>query len=120
MIFSSYHRQLISAHRQYMFMFFSILAFFTVRPSLGSSQFSPPELDFGSALFSILFYGQVEINRGPLMSGSLNLSLIFPCGYCEDPVTWEQRGIRCDGCDMWFHKKLRRCGIFHLPGIFHN
>ena len=48
----------------------------------------------------------LKLNPGPPMSGtgSLNLSSIFPCGYCEDPVTWEQRGICCDSCDMWFHK----------------
>ena len=38
------------------------------------------------------------------MSGSLNLSSIFPGGCCEDPVTWEQGGICCDSCDLWFHK----------------
>ena len=58
-----------------------------------SSQPSPPKLDFGSALFLILLSGQVELNPGPPMSGSLNLSSIFPCGYCEDPVTREQCGF---------------------------
>ena len=43
------------------------------------------------------------------MSGSLNLSSIFPC---EDPVTWEQRGICCDSCDMWFHKDCGDMGSF--------
>ena len=46
------------------------------------------------------------------MSGSLNLSSIFPCSYCEDPVTWEQRGICCDSCDMWFHKDCVDMGSF--------
>ena len=46
------------------------------------------------------------------MSGSLNLSSIFPCGYCEDTVTWEQRGICCDSCDMWFHKDCVDMGSF--------
>ena len=46
------------------------------------------------------------------MSGSLNLSSIFPCGYCEDPVTWEQRGICCDSCDVWFHKDCVDMGSF--------
>ena len=46
------------------------------------------------------------------MSRSLNLSLIFPCGYCKDPVTWEQRGICCYSCDMWFHKDCVNMGSF--------
>ena len=77
-----------------------------------SSQPSPPKLDFGPALFLILLSGQVELNPGPLMSGSLNLSSIFPCGYCKDPVTWEQRGICCDSCDMWFYKDCVDMGSF--------
>ena len=80
--------------------------------SLVSSQPSPLKLDFGSALFLILLYDQVELNPGPLMSGSLNLSSIFPCGYCKDPVFWEQRGICCDSCDMWFHKDCVDMGSF--------
>ena len=46
------------------------------------------------------------------MSGSLNLSSIFPCGYCEDLATLEQRGICCDSCDMWFHKDCVDMGSF--------
>ena len=69
-------------------------------------------LIFNSALFLILLSGQVELNPGPPISGSLNLSSIFPCGYCEDPVTWEQRGICCDSCDMWFHKDCVDMGSF--------
>ena len=46
------------------------------------------------------------------MSGSLNLSSIFQSGYCEDPVTWEQRGICCDSCDVWFHKDCVDMGSF--------
>ena len=85
---------------------------FRLCPSLGSNQPSPSKLDFGSALFLILLSGQVELNPGLPMSGSLNLSSIFPCGYCKDPLTWEQRGICCDSCDMWFHKDCVDMGSF--------
>ena len=93
-------------------IFRGVKPIFRLCPSLGSNQPSPPKLDFGSALFLILLSGQVELNPGPPMSGSLNLSSIFPWGYCEDPVTWEQRGICCDSCDMWFHKDCVDMGSF--------
>ena len=67
---------------------------------------------WATVLFLILLSGQVEVNPGDPMSGSLNLSSIFPCGYCEDPVTWEQRGICCDSCDVWFHKDCVDMGSF--------
>ena len=76
-------------------IFLGVKPIFRLCPSLVSSQPSPPKL-----------------NPGPPMSGSLNLSSIFPCGYCEDPVTWEQRGICCDSCDMWFHKDCVDMGSF--------
>ena len=93
-------------------IFCGVKPIFWLCSSLGSSQPSPPKLDFGSALFLILLSGQVEVNPGPPMSPSLNLLLIFPCGYCEDPVTWEQRRICCDSCDMWFHKDCVDMGSF--------
>ena len=93
-------------------IFLGVKSIFRLCPSLGSNQPSPPKLDFGSTLFLILLSGQVEPNPGPPMSGSLNLSSIFPCGYCEDPVTWEQRGICCDSCDVWFHKDCVDMGSF--------
>ena len=80
-----------------------------------SSQPSQPILDFGTALFLILLSGQVELNPGPPpMSGSLNLSSILPWMWLlrKPAVTWEQRGICCDSCDMWFHKDCVDMGFF--------
>ena len=28
----------------------------------------------------------------------------FPCGYCEQHVSWRDMGIACNECDMWYHK----------------
>ncbi|KAL8612442.1 hypothetical protein ACOMHN_058570 [Nucella lapillus] len=28
---------------------------------------------------------------------------IFPCGYCEEPVTSYCDGVACDNCDVWYH-----------------
>ena len=78
-------RHLISACRQHMLhccplhvflnfrIFLGVKPIFRPCPSLTSSQLIPPKLDFGSALFFILLSGHVQ----------LNLSSIFPCGYCE-------------------------------------
>ena len=126
MIFFSPRRHLISAHRQYG-SGFSQLSNFSwgktyFRHVLVLNQVSPtpppPKLDFGSALFLSLLSGQIELNPGPPMSGSLKLSSIFPCGNCENPVTWEQRGICCDSCNMWFHKDF--VDIRSFTSIIHN
>jgi hypothetical protein len=28
---------------------------------------------------------------------------IYPCGTCDQPVTWENRCIVCDTCNQWYH-----------------
>ena len=50
-----------------------------------------------SALFTFLLIisGDIETNPGP--------RTIYPCGICEQEVTWQCRGICCDSCDIWFH-----------------
>ena len=63
----------------------------------------PPKLDFGVCFLLILLSGQIELNPGPSSLGNQNSS-IFPCGHCDLPVTWDQCGICCDTCDLWFHK----------------
>ena len=63
----------------------------------------PPKLDFGVCFLLILLSGQVEINPGPSSPGNQKSS-IFPGGYCDLPVTWDQCGMCCDTCDLWFHK----------------
>ena len=41
----------------------------------------------------------IELNPGPL-----NQASAYPCGICQDNVTFEQDAICCDGCDVWSHK----------------
>ncbi|MCG8116962.1 MAG: reverse transcriptase domain-containing protein, partial [Candidatus Thiodiazotropha endolucinida] len=42
----------------------------------------------------------VESNPGPT---SRNDSSHFPCGLCHNNVGWEDRGICCDTCNVWYH-----------------
>ena len=44
----------------------------------------------------LLLSGDVETNPGPDAS-------VYPCGFCDQPVTWNCKGIACDGCNVWFH-----------------
>ena len=41
-----------------------------------------------------------ELNPGP---NSLSVSSHFPCGLCDISVGWEDRGICCDTCNVWYH-----------------
>ena len=46
---------------------------------------------------SLLFLcGDIQLNPGPCK---------FPCGICGKPVKVNQKGIQCDFCDIWHHKK---------------
>ena len=35
---------------------------------------------------------------------------IYPCGYCELNVDWNDLGIQCDECDIWYHKSCYEFG----------
>jgi hypothetical protein len=41
----------------------------------------------------------VQLNPGP----PLNDSTVYPCGTCDQPVTWDHRAVVCDTCDQWYH-----------------
>ena len=41
-----------------------------------------------------------ETNPGP---DSLIDNSHFPCGLCDVSVGWEDRGICCDTCNIWYH-----------------
>ena len=49
----------------------------------------------------LILSGDIECNLGP------RNALVFPCGYCECPVTWSDQGVCFDECGLWHHKS---CG----------
>ena len=49
-------------------------------------------------LLLITLSGDIEVNPGPPKKES-----VYPCGLCEHPVTWNCRGVCCDGCNIWHH-----------------
>jgi hypothetical protein len=46
----------------------------------------------------LLVSGDVELNPGPRQCS------IYPCGYCQIPVTWSTEGVCCDDCSIWHHR----------------
>ena len=53
---------------------------------------------------ALLLFGiswDVELNPGP---DTASQETIYPCGICQEPVTWEQNSICCDTCELWCHK----------------
>ena len=46
----------------------------------------------------ILLCGDIELNPGPRNES------IFPCGHCDLPVNWPQKGLCCNECGVWHHK----------------
>ena len=39
-------------------------------------------------------------------STSSNISK-YPCGTCDCTVTWDDRGVACESCGMWYHAKCQ-------------
>ena len=48
----------------------------------------------------------VETNPGPSIdtfSQSGDISSVYLCGACKEPVTWNDKEIMCESCESWFH-----------------
>ncbi|CAC5401893.1 unnamed protein product [Mytilus coruscus] len=54
----------------------------------------------------ITISNDVNTNPGPSQSESN-----YPCGTCEKPVNWDDRGIVCDTCNQWHHVSWDERGI---------
>ena len=44
-----------------------------------------------------------------LSSNSSNLSR-YPCGTCDNTVTWDQKGVACETCGQWYHASCQSLG----------
>jgi len=63
-----------------------------------ASEYPRPLCALTTAL--LLLSGDVELNPGPRAKNAS----VFPCGICEQPVTWSCKGAACDNCDVWYHQ----------------
>jgi len=50
------------------------------------------------AMFLITISNDININPGPS-----HIESNYPCGTCDKPVSWDDRGIVCDTCNQWYH-----------------
>ena len=68
---------------------------------LNTANDLPPRA-MNSTIFAValLLSGDIQVNPGPPTS-------VYPCGVCEDPVTWNCRGVACDHCSIWYHGSCR-------------
>ena len=57
------------------------------------------------SLLLILVSNDVNPNAGP--TNQIDDATIYPCGTCDNPVTWNERGIVCDTCNQWYHKSCQ-------------
>ena len=48
-------------------------------------------------LILLLMCGDIESNPGP------NTPQTYTCGICDRKVGWEDKGVACDNCNIWFH-----------------
>ena len=74
----------------------TVLAFAQSRRSLDFAL-KQPYRNFSLSSLFLLLSGDVALNPGPRS--------IYPCGICEQEVTFECKAIRCDNekCNIWFH-----------------
>ena len=81
-------------------------------------------------LFALLIMHDTELNPGPapeatdsrstsLSSRSSNDSdSSAPCGTCDEAVTWDHDGVRCDFCHKWYHTNCQNMSetIYNIIG----
>ena len=65
-------------------------------------------------VLALLLAGDIQTNPGPALKDT------YPCGFCEIPVNWSQRGICCDECSLWYHVSCLEYNTEDYERIAHN
>ena len=78
------------------------------------------------SMMLILISNDVNPHPGPGCSDTNET--VYPRGTCDQPVTWQERGIVCDTCNQWYHiscqstqtKSSGTCQrLCHCLGLYH-
>ena len=80
----------------------SILTGINMRPTKYKpfGETTTPHRNKSLLVCMLMLCGDIQSNLGP--AGNAH---IYPCSFCEQPVTWEHvDGLCCDGCDVWHHR----------------
>ena len=48
----------------------------------------------------------IHLNPGPSVNHENGIR-IYLCGTCDEPVTWDHKGIICETCDQWYHSECQ-------------
>ena len=40
----------------------------------------------------------------------------YPCGTCDNSVAWDQRGVACETCVLWYHASCQNIVVLYLAG----
>ena len=48
----------------------------------------------------------IHLNPGPSVNHE-NGDRIYLCGTCDNPVSWDHKGIICETCDQWYHAECQ-------------
>ena len=62
----------------------------------------------------LILSGDVESNPGP------NTGTVYLCGLCDRKVGWEDRGVACDCCDIWYHCSCLSIDSAEYAGLDHS
>ena len=62
----------------------------------------------------LLLAGDIQMNPGP---GNRS---VFPCGICDIPVTWSQKGVCCNNCSVWYHKSFEDLSSRNMSYLGHS
>ena len=66
------------------------------------------------AIIILLLGGDIQTNPGPKTAS------VYPCGFCEQPVTWSQLAVCCCNCSIWYHKSCEGLKTKDMSRLGHD